>query len=109
MGSYATDFVKDRVAVDVQFGADSSVAFELIASPMAFYVGDFIDISVEILAMKEMTTQMSSGVAYYEGALYNVLGRVAASGGPPRPDRRRPIKPGGVGTSLAAEQTDAKE
>ena len=68
-----TDFVKDRVAVDVQFGADSSVAFELIAAHMAFYVGDFIDVGVEILAMKEMTTQMSSGVAYYEGELYNVL------------------------------------
>ena len=32
-----------------------------------------IDVGVEILAMKEMTTQMSSGVAYYEGELYNVL------------------------------------
>jgi hypothetical protein len=40
---------------------------------MANHVGDYIDVGVEILAMKEMTAQMSSGVAYYESELYNVL------------------------------------
>lgn len=49
------------------------MAYDLFVKHMAFYVGDFIDVGVEILAMKEMTAQMSSGVAYYEGERYNVL------------------------------------
>jgi hypothetical protein len=68
-----TDFTKDRIAIEVQFGKYSFVAYDLFVKHMAFYVGDFIDVGVEILAMKEMTTQMSSDIAYYEGELYNVL------------------------------------
>jgi hypothetical protein len=40
---------------------------------MAFYVGDIIDVGVEILPMKELQAEMSSGVAYYEGELYNLI------------------------------------
>lgn len=40
---------------------------------MAFYVGDVIDVGIEILAMKELQSLMSSGVAYYEGELYNLI------------------------------------
>lgn len=39
---------------------------------LAFYVGDAIDVGVEILPMKEMQQQMSSGPGYYEGALYDL-------------------------------------
>ena len=40
---------------------------------MAFFVGDKIDVGVEILPMKELQQQMSSGVAYYERELYNLI------------------------------------
>ncbi|MBZ9979761.1 restriction endonuclease [Mesorhizobium sp. BR-1-1-8] len=68
-----TDFVKDRVAVEVQFGKYSFVAYDLFVKHMAFYVGDLIDVGIEILPMKELQRQMSSGIAYYEGELYNVI------------------------------------
>jgi len=68
-----TDFVKDRVAVEVQFGKYSFVAYDLFVKHLAFYVGDHIDVGVEILPMKSLQAQMSSGVAYYEGELYNVV------------------------------------
>ncbi len=68
-----TDFVKDRVAVEVQFGKYSFVAYDLFVKHMAFYVGDVIDVGVEILPMKELQEEMSSGVAYYEGELYNLI------------------------------------
>lgn len=68
-----TDFVKERVAVEVQFGKYSFVAYDLFVKHMAFYVGDVIDVGVEILPMKELQAQMSSGVAYYEGELYNLI------------------------------------
>jgi hypothetical protein len=68
-----TDFVKDRVAVEVQFGKYSFVAYDLFVKHLAFYVGDRIDVGIEILPMKSLQSEMSSGVAYYEGELYNVV------------------------------------
>jgi len=68
-----TDFVKERVAVEVQFGKYSFVAYDLFVKHLAFYVGDKIDVGIEILPMKSLQKQMSSGVAYYEGELYNVV------------------------------------
>lgn len=68
-----TDYIKDRVAIEVQFGKYSFVAFDLFVKHLAFYIGDKIDVGVEILPMKALQTQMSSGVAYYEGELYNVI------------------------------------
>ncbi|MBD3768331.1 MAG: restriction endonuclease [Gammaproteobacteria bacterium] len=68
-----TDFVKDRVAIEVQFGKYSFVAYDLFVKHLAFYVGDQIDVGIEILPMKSLQSQMSSGVAYYEGELYNVV------------------------------------
>ncbi|WP_122517012.1 BglII/BstYI family type II restriction endonuclease [Pseudomonas viridiflava] len=71
--SNQTDFVKDRVAVEVQFGKYSFVAYDLFVKHMAFYVGDVIDIGIEILPMKSLQSQMSSGVGYYESELYNLI------------------------------------
>ncbi len=68
-----TDFVKDRVAIEVQFGKYSFVAYDLFVKHLAFYVGDKIDVGIEILPMKSLQSQMSSGVSYYEGELYNVV------------------------------------
>ena len=68
-----TDFVKDRVAVEVQFGKYSFVAYDLFVKHMAFYVGNVIDIGIEILPMKALQAEMSSGPGYYEGELYNLI------------------------------------
>jgi len=40
---------------------------------MAFYIGNVIDVGVEILAMKSLQKEMASGVGYYEGELYNLI------------------------------------
>ncbi|MFH0813834.1 MAG: BglII/BstYI family type II restriction endonuclease [Pseudomonadota bacterium] len=68
-----TDFVKERVAIEVQFGKYFFVAYDLFVKHLAFFVGDHIDVGVEILPMKSLQSQMSSGVAYYEGEIYNVV------------------------------------
>jgi hypothetical protein len=68
-----TDFVKGRVAIEVQFGKYAFVAYDLFVKHLAFYVGDHIDVGVEILPMKSLQRQMSSGVAYYESEFYNVV------------------------------------
>ncbi len=68
-----TDFVKDKVAVEVQFGKYAFVAYDLFVKHLAFYVKDEIDVGIEILPMKSMQVKMSSGIGYYEGELYNIL------------------------------------
>jgi hypothetical protein len=68
-----TDFVKDRVAIEVQFGKYSFVSYDLFVKHLAFYIGDQIDVGIEILPMKSLQSRMSSGVSYYEGELYNVI------------------------------------
>ena len=74
-----TDFVKNRVAVEVQFGKCAFVAFDLFVKHLLFYSGDFINVGVEVLPMKSMLKdpaggrRMSTGIAYYEGEVYNIL------------------------------------
>ncbi|MGE4375892.1 MAG: BglII/BstYI family type II restriction endonuclease [Burkholderiaceae bacterium] len=68
-----TDFVKSRVAIEVQFGKYAFVAYDLFVKHLAFYVRDQIDVGIEILPMKSLQAQMSSGPGYFEGELYNVI------------------------------------
>lgn len=68
-----TDFVKDKIAVEVQFGKYPFVAYDLFVKHMLFYSGGVINLGIEILPTKLMQSEMSSGVAYYEGEVYNVL------------------------------------
>ena len=78
-----TDFVKEKVAVEVQFGKYAFVAFDLFVKHMLFYSGGVINLGIEVLPMKSMQSQMSSGVAYYEGEVYNVMRQGRSS--PPVP------------------------
>lgn len=68
-----TDFVKDQIAVEVQFGKYSFVAYDLFVKHMLFYSGGVINLGIEILPTKKMQSQMSSGIAYFEGEVYNVM------------------------------------
>jgi len=68
-----TDFVKNKIAVEVQFGKYAFVAFDLFVKHMLFYSGGVINLGIEILPTKRMQSQMSSGVAYFEGEVYNVM------------------------------------
>ena len=68
-----TDYLKDRVAVEVQFGKYAFVAHDLFVKHLSFYVSEIIDVGIEILPMKELEREMSSGVPYFERDLMNVV------------------------------------
>ena len=68
-----TDFVKDKIAVEVQFGKYSFVAYDLFVKHMLFFSGGVINLGIEVLPTKKMQAEMSSGIAYYEGEVYNVM------------------------------------
>lgn len=68
-----TDFVKDRVAVEIQFGKYAFVAHDLFVKHMSFFIADDIDVGIEVVPMKSMERNMSSGVPYYERDLFNLM------------------------------------
>jgi hypothetical protein len=68
-----TDFIKDRIQMEVQFGKYSFVAFDMFVKHMAFFVGDQMDVGIEILPMSSLQSEMSSGVPSYERGLYDLL------------------------------------
>ena len=68
-----TDFIKDRVAVEIQMGKYAFVAHDLFVKHLGFFVSNVIDVGIEVLPMKEMEQEMSSGVPYYERDLLNVI------------------------------------
>lgn len=70
---YLTDFVKDRVALEVQFGTYAHVAHDILVKHLGLYYDNVIDVAIEIVPMKEMEAEMSPGVPYYERVLYNLL------------------------------------
>lgn len=78
-----TDFVKDKLAVEVQFGKYAFVAYDLFVKHMMFFSGGVINLGIEILPTKKMQQEMSSGIAYFEGEVYNVLRH--GRGNPPVP------------------------
>lgn len=67
------DFVKDRVAVEVQFGKYFSVQYDLHVKHTFFYERGDIDAGIEIIPMHSLMSQMSSGLAWYENELTNIV------------------------------------
>ena len=59
------EFVKSRVAVEVHFGEYSFAT----ARHLGHYVSDAIDVGIEVIAMAELTVNMSSEVPCYEHGL----------------------------------------
>ena len=67
------DFVKNRVAVEVQFGKYFSVAYDLHVKHTFFYLRDDIDVGIEILPTQKMRLKMDTGVAWFENEVANVI------------------------------------
>ncbi len=68
-----TDYIKEGLAIEVQFGKYAFVAYDLFVKHMLFYSGGVINLGIEVLPTKAMQGEMSTGIAYYEGEVYNVM------------------------------------
>lgn len=71
--SNTADFGKGRVSVEVQFGKYSFVQFDLFIKHAADYIHDRIDLGIEIVPMKSLETEMSSGPPYFEKHLHEIV------------------------------------
>ncbi len=67
------DFVKDRVAIEVQFGKYFSVAYDLHVKHTFFFLRNDIDVGIEIIPTRAMCRKMDSGVAWFENEVANVV------------------------------------
>lgn len=67
------DYVKERVAVEVQFGKYFSVAYDLHVKHTFFYLRNDIDVGIEIIPTRTMCLRMDSGIAWFENEVANVI------------------------------------
>ena len=68
-----TDFLKERVAIEIQFSKYPFVAHEIFVKHLSFYTSDVIDVGIEILPMKKLEMEMTDLVPYYERGLQNII------------------------------------
>ncbi len=68
-----TDYVKEKIAVEVQMGKYFAVTYDLFVKHLSFYTGGLIDVGVEILPSMSMHDSMSSGPPFFEKEVHNVL------------------------------------
>ncbi|MDX9990748.1 MAG: BglII/BstYI family type II restriction endonuclease [Anaerolineales bacterium] len=66
------DFIKNKLGVEVQFGKYSFMVYNVCAKMTIFRNLGFIDVSIEIVPVKELAEEMSSGVSYFEQFVWDL-------------------------------------
>ena len=66
------DFLKERLGVEVQFGKYAFMVYNVCAKMTIFSRLGFIDAGVEIVPIKEVAEQMSTGVSYFEQFIWDL-------------------------------------
>lgn len=66
------DFVKNRVGVEVQFGKYAFMVYNVCAKMTIFRNEGVIDVGVEIVPLKELANEMSTGVSYFEQFVWDL-------------------------------------
>ena len=72
------DFIKNKLGVEVQFGKYAFMAYNVSAKMTIFHKKGFIDAGVEIVPMKRMADEMSTGVSYFEQIKWDLEARGVA-------------------------------
>jgi len=60
------DLVKNRVGLEVQFGKYAFMVYNILAKMTIFAKKGKIDCGVELVSMRSMASEMSTGVSYFE-------------------------------------------
>jgi hypothetical protein len=66
------DFVKQKLGVEVQFGKYSFMVYNVAAKMTIFRNLGFIDTGIEIVPVKALADEMSSGVSYFEQFVWDL-------------------------------------
>ncbi|MEW5827494.1 MAG: BglII/BstYI family type II restriction endonuclease [Chloroflexota bacterium] len=66
------DFIKNKLGVEVQFGKYPIMVYSGCAKMTIFHNMGFIDVGIEIVPVKELAEDMSSGVSYFEQFVWDL-------------------------------------
>ena len=69
------DFVKGEVGVEVQFGKYAFMVYNVCAKMTIFKKLAGIEVGVEIVPVKDLADQMSTGVSYFEQFIWDLKQR----------------------------------
>ncbi len=72
------DFVKNRVGVEVQFGKYAFMVYNVCAKMTIFHRQGVIDAGIEIVPLKELANEMSTGVSCFEQFVWDLEHRGVA-------------------------------
>jgi len=66
------DFVKNKLGVEVQFGKYSFMVYNVCAKMTIFAKLGVIDCGIEIVPVKGLADEMSTGVSYFEQFVWDL-------------------------------------
>lgn len=66
------DFIKNRVGVEVQFGKYAFMVYNVCAKMTIFHNLGLIDYGIEIVPVKSLAVEMSTGVSYFEQFVWDL-------------------------------------
>lgn len=66
------DFIKQKLGVDVQFGKYAFMVYNVCAKMTIFNKLGFIDAGIEIVPIRDLAQQMSTGVSYFEQFVWDL-------------------------------------
>lgn len=66
------DFVKEKLGVEVQFGKYAFMVYNVCAKMTIFRNMGHIETGIEIVPIKELAEQMSTGVSYFEQFVWDL-------------------------------------
>jgi hypothetical protein len=69
------DFVKDKVGVEVQLGKYAFMVYNVCAKMTIFHNLKHINYGVEIVPMKDLADEMSTGVSFFEQIVWDLEAR----------------------------------
>lgn len=72
------DFVKERLGIEVQFGKYSFMVYNVAAKMTIFHNLGVIDTGIEIVPVKSLQSQMSTGVSCFEQFVWDLQKRGTA-------------------------------
>ncbi|MBX2927618.1 MAG: hypothetical protein KF852_07255 [Saprospiraceae bacterium] len=66
------DFVKNKLGIEVQFGKYSFMVYNVCAKMTIFKKLGHIEAGIEVVPVKELAAQMSTGVSYFEQFVWDL-------------------------------------
>lgn len=66
------DFVKDRLAVELQFGKYAFMLYDICVKMVIFKNLGYIDAGIEIVPIKQFANEMATGVSYFEQIIWDL-------------------------------------